>query len=374
MEEKILEILKITRNNAINIKDIYKKAGYTNYSYEEFLDQINELKARQLIYCVGGENYTLNPFVEGTFHIKRNGDCYVSYENKSITVNREYKKTCFEGDKVLARITDFNNNAGTIKKIIERKGIIAEVQTINKERYAVVGTNKYKIKLDDKIVDGMLIGIKIDKNKEGKYYHATLDTIIGHKNAPKLEESKILYANNFTLGFTEETLKELKYIPSSVQAQDLEGRRDLRDKMIFTIDGDDTKDIDDAISIDIEPNAIKVAYDNADLNNVDKSKYTVVSGNILSDTQIKNKILNESYNIVVSNIVADVIIGLSDFAYEALDNNGIFIASGIIKERLDEVYKKLNDSNFSVLNTFYKDDWVCVVSTKNRGILWQDFL
>ena len=164
MEEKILEILKITRNNAINIKDIYKKAGYTNYSYEEFLDQINELKARQLIYCVGGENYTLNPFVEGTFHIKRNGDCYVSYENKSITVNREYKKTCFEGDKVLARITDFNNNAGTIKKIIERKGIIAEVQTINKERYAVVGTNKYKIKLDDKIVDGMLIGIKIDKN------------------------------------------------------------------------------------------------------------------------------------------------------------------------------------------------------------------
>ncbi len=124
-----------------------------------------------------------------------------------------------------------------------------------------------------------------------------------------------------------------------------------------------------AFAIDIEPNAIKVAYDNADLNNVDKSKYTVVSGNILSDTQIKNKILNENYNIVVSNIVADVIIGLSDFAYEALDNNGIFIASGIIKERLDEVYKKLNDSNFSILNTFYKDDWVCVVSTKNRGIL-----
>lgn len=124
-----------------------------------------------------------------------------------------------------------------------------------------------------------------------------------------------------------------------------------------------------AFAIDIEPNAIKVAYDNADLNNVDKSKYTVVSGNILSDTQIKNKILNENYNIVVSNIVADVIIGLSDFAYESLDNNGIFIASGIIKERLDEVYKKLNDSNFSILNTFYKDDWVCVVSTKNRGIL-----
>ena len=254
MEEKILEILKVTRNNAINIKDIYKKAGYTNYSYKDFLEKINELKARQLIYCVGGENYTLNPFVEGTFHIKRNGDCYVSYEDKSIIVNREYKKTCFEGDKVLARITDFNNNTGTIKKIIERKGIIAEVQTINKERYAVVGTNKYKIKLDNKIVDGMLIGIKIDKNKEGKHYHATLDTIIGHKNAPKLEESKILYANNFTLGFSEETLKELEYIPSSVQAQDLEGRRDLRDKMIFTIDGDDTKDIDDAISIDIDPN------------------------------------------------------------------------------------------------------------------------
>ena len=268
MEEKILDILEISRNNAINLKDIYKKSGYTNYTYEQFLEVIDDLKEKQLIYCVGGDNYTLNPFIEGIFHIKRNGDCYVSYDNKTINVNKDYKKMCFEGDKVLARITDFNNNTGTIKKIIERKGIIAEVKTINKERYAVVGKDMYKINLDDKIVDGMLIGIKIDKTKEGKYYRATLDTIIGHKNAPKLEENKILYANNFTIGFTEEALKELDYIPSSVLEKDLEGRRDLRDKMIFTIDGDDTKDIDDAISIDILENGnYKLGVHIADVTN-----------------------------------------------------------------------------------------------------------
>lgn len=254
MEQKILDILEISRNNAINLKDIYKKSGYTNYTYPQFLEVIEELKEKQLIYCVGGENYTLNPFVQGIFHIKRNGDCYVSYDGKTIAVNKEYQKMCFEGDKVLARITDFNNNTGTIKKIIERKGVVAELKTINKERYAVVGEDMYKIKLDGKIVDGMLIGIKIDKTKEGKYYRATLDTIIGHKNAPKLEENKILYANNFTIGFSEEALKELEYIPSQVLEKDIEGRRDLRDKMIFTIDGDDTKDIDDAISIDILEN------------------------------------------------------------------------------------------------------------------------
>ena len=254
MEQKILDILEISRNNAINLKDIYKKSGYTNYTYPQFLEVIEELKEKQLIYCVGGENYTLNPFVQGIFHIKRNGDCYVSYDGKTIVVNKEYQKMCFEGDKVLARITDFNNNTGTIKKIIERKGVVAELKTINKERYAVVGEDMYKIKLDEKIVDGMLIGIKIDKTKEGKYYRATLDTIIGHKNAPKLEENKILYANNFTIGFSEEALKELEYIPSQVLEKDIEGRKDLRDKMIFTIDGDDTKDIDDAISIDILEN------------------------------------------------------------------------------------------------------------------------
>lgn len=254
MEQKILDILEISRNNAINLKDIYKKSGYTNYTYPQFLEVIEELKEKQLIYCVGGENYTLNPFVQGIFHIKRNGDCYVSYDGKTIAVNKEYQKMCFEGDKVLARITDFNNNTGTIKKIIERKGVVAELKTINKERYAVVGEDMYKIKLDGKIVDGMLIGIKIDKTKEGKYYRATLDTIIGHKNAPKLEENKILYANNFTIGFSEEALKELEYIPSQVLEKDIEGRKDLRDKMIFTIDGDDTKDIDDAISIDILEN------------------------------------------------------------------------------------------------------------------------
>ena len=268
MEERILDILEVSRNNAINLKDIYKKSGYTNYTYEQFLETIDELKEKKLIYCVGGDNYTLNPFVEGIFHIKRNGDCYVSYDNKTININKEYKKTCFEGDKVLARITDFNNNTGTIKKIIERKGIIAEVKTINKERYAVIGKDMYKINLDDKIVDGMLIGIKIDKTKEGKYYRATLDTIIGHKNAPKLEENKILYANNFTIGFTEESLKELDYIPASVLEKDFNGRRDLRDKMIFTIDGDDTKDIDDAISIDILENGnYKLGVHIADLTN-----------------------------------------------------------------------------------------------------------
>lgn len=268
MEERILDILEVSRNNAINLKDIYKKSGYTNYTYEQFLETVDELKEKKLIYCVGGDNYTLNPFVEGIFHIKRNGDCYVSYDNKTININKEYKKTCFEGDKVLARITDFNNNTGTIKKIIERKGIIAEVKTINKERYAVIGKDMYKINLDDKIVDGMLIGIKIDKTKEGKYYRATLDTIIGHKNAPKLEENKILYANNFTIGFTEESLKELDYIPASVLEKDFNGRRDLRDKMIFTIDGDDTKDIDDAISIDILENGnYKLGVHIADVTN-----------------------------------------------------------------------------------------------------------
>jgi len=113
-------------------------------------------------------------------------------------------------------------NDYAIKEIIERNGIIAEVKTINKDRYAQVGKNMYKIELPANMVDGMLIGIKIDKSKAGKYFHATLDKVIGHKNATGIEEQKILYEQGIPFTFDANTLKEAYNLPSSVKEEDLE--------------------------------------------------------------------------------------------------------------------------------------------------------
>ena len=108
----------------------------------------------------------------------------------------------------------------------------------------MANNNLYMIALPNSIVDGLLVGIKVDKKKIGRYYKATLDRVICHKNAPRVDEFKILYDHGFNNNYEEEIKEELKSIPSEVRKIDFINRKDLTDKTIFTIDGDDTKDIE----------------------------------------------------------------------------------------------------------------------------------
>lgn len=138
--------------------------------------------------------------------------------------------------------------------------------TINNARFAVVGDERYKIlNCDAKLVDGMLVGIKVDKKRTGSYYTASIDKVIGHKNAPRVAEMIILYQNGFDVDFSKSSLEELKAVPSSVSSNEFKDRRDLRSELIFTIDGDDTKDIDDAISYYVLDNQKHLAVHIADV-------------------------------------------------------------------------------------------------------------
>lgn len=117
-----------------------------------------------------------------------------------------------------------------------------------------------------------------------------------------------------------------------------------------------------AFAVDIDANAIKIAYENADLNGVDRNKYYVTSGNILTDDNLREEIGYNKYDIVVANIISDVIIAFSPVVPKQLKENGVFIASGIIKDRVSDVYVALEECGLEVIETNYKDEWVCVVS------------
>ena len=117
-----------------------------------------------------------------------------------------------------------------------------------------------------------------------------------------------------------------------------------------------------ADAIDIDANAVDVAYENAERNDIDKSRYDVVAGNILNDEALHQKYSGKKYDVVEANIVADVIIALSEQVPEYIKNKGIFITSGIIKEREQDVKEELQKNHFTVLDTKYKKDWVAIVS------------
>ena len=119
---------------------------------------------------------------------------------------------------------------------------------------------------------------------------------------------------------------------------------------------------EEADAVDIDPNAIAVAYENADRNDIDRRRYHVTAGNILEDENLHKAYSGKQYDVVEANIVADIIMALSKQAPQYIKKGGIFISSGIIKQRLEEVYQALKENGFVVLDTKYKKDWVAIVS------------
>lgn len=117
-----------------------------------------------------------------------------------------------------------------------------------------------------------------------------------------------------------------------------------------------------AFAVDIDANAIKTAYENAAFNGIDKTNYYVTSGNVVTDKALQDEIGYGRYDIVVANIIADVIVAISPAVSKQLKADGVFIASGIIKDRLQDVYDALEENGFQVVDTNFKDEWVSVTS------------
>ena len=117
-----------------------------------------------------------------------------------------------------------------------------------------------------------------------------------------------------------------------------------------------------AVAVDIDENAKKTAYENAALNGIGKENYTVLSGNVIDNEKLRDEIGYGKYDVAVANIIADVICAIAPTVKKELKKDGIFIASGIIKDRIEDVYAALKENGFTVVDTSVKDEWVSITS------------
>ena len=121
--------------------------------------------------------------------------------------------------------------------------------------FLILDDDKLNIKIDiDKYktmgaMDGHKVLVKIINHKKDDIYKGEVIKILGHKNDPGIDILSIVASLGISDTFSQELLEEVEKLPYEVSEDEIKGRVDLRDRMIFTIDGDDTKDIDDAISI-----------------------------------------------------------------------------------------------------------------------------
>lgn len=109
------------------------------------------------------------------------------------------------------------------------------------------------------------------------------------------------------------------------------------------------------IGVDLDEVAVEAAKENVKRNEIDNVE--IIHGNLVD-------VLKGKANIVVANIIADVIIDLSNKVDRYLVNDGLFIASGIIRDRKDDVIKALKSQGFNILEVKEMGEWVAVVSQK----------
>ncbi len=116
-----------------------------------------------------------------------------------------------------------------------------------------------------------------------------------------------------------------------------------------------------AFACDIDEKCVDVAYENAALNHITKDTYTVRWGDVLHDQQLRTE-MGGGYDMVVANIVADVIIGLSSSVRDFLKPGGLFLCSGIIDDRAEEVLRKLQSDGWDVIEQRSSEGWFSYLS------------
>ncbi len=116
----------------------------------------------------------------------------------------------------------------------------------------------------------------------------------------------------------------------------------------------------EAYGVDIDPACEHVAYENAELNSIDASKYHVYSGDITEDAKLFDMLNVRKYEVIVANIVADVIIAIIPTVKKLIRENGIFICSGIIEERINDVTDALKENGVNISEIKQSGEWAAI--------------
>ena len=246
MNEEVKEIFKT--NKAYKLDDICKKIK--TMSKEDIQKELNELEFNGFLIKENNK-YRLFPkdYKLVNIRIDTNGNGFFYVNDDFYVIEEKNLNGALNGD-----LCTVNMFTGKVHSIVKRKSnlVICEVKDGN---YIITNNNKnYLIEIENSstkgLVDGNIILLRI-KNYDKNTLKCNLVEVLGHVNDPDIELKKIAIANNFNIDFSKDAIKQADSIKETVREDELEGRLDLRDKLIYTIDDDHTKDMDDAISIEI---------------------------------------------------------------------------------------------------------------------------
>lgn len=268
MRDDIINILK-NSDRALDIYELHDMLHInTVEGAKELTDELRKLTEEVIVYHSNKDKYMMlekSHLRKGVMRTNKKGFGFVEVDNldDDIYVAQDNMNGAIHDDIVLVEITskmNLDRLEGRVLKVIKRQvqRYIGEI-TFDAKGKGHIKLDDNKIKLNIEIpkdkslnaVDGHKVVVELVKKLNNNLkYEGKVVEIIGHKNDPGVDILSIIYKYNINTTFPDDVKEEVANINMEVLPEEYHGRRDLREQMIFTIDGDDTKDIDDAISIE----------------------------------------------------------------------------------------------------------------------------
>lgn len=266
--DKLLSFMKEEAYKPLTVQELEEMLEITDSDeYKELVKALVTLEEKGLVVRTRSNRYGLPEkmnLIKGKVSAHAKGFAFVLPEDSSLDdvfIPPSELNTAMNGDTVLVRLSTESGGTkkeGAIIRIIERNiQKIVGTYTETKNFGFVIPDDK-KITNDIFIpkhakngaVEGHKVVVRLTSYPEGRMSaEGEVIEILGHKNDPGIDILSIIHKHGLPGDFPAEAMEQAGNTPDTIDEKDLEGRRDLRDQTIVTIDGADAKDLDDAVTV-----------------------------------------------------------------------------------------------------------------------------
>ncbi|OQO76969.1 ribonuclease R [Enterococcus villorum] len=280
LKEKIIFFIEKERKKSFSMEEIAQGLGLQkSEDFKLLVQTVAQMEREQMVVFTkkGKVKLPLKPvLIEGTFRANERGFGFVTIdpEEDDIYIPKEATGYAMDGDTVaidIVKTADFVMERGAEGKVVEIRQrattqlageFVAYTDEEVKETdlYGVVipkdkKMNQFKVYAvaeGIRPVDGSIVMIEITHYPEKNYatsLEGIIKQVIGHKNDPGMDILSVVVSNGIPTKFPDDVLSEADQVPDKINEKDLLDRKDLRDQLIVTIDGEDAKDLDDAVTV-----------------------------------------------------------------------------------------------------------------------------
>ncbi|HEX6922449.1 MAG TPA: ribonuclease R [Bacillales bacterium] len=266
--EKLLTYMREEAEKPQKISELETAFGIEDSSeFKDFVKILNHMEEKGLIVRTRSNRYGVPEkmnLVKGRVQGHGKGFAFIIPEvegQNDVYVAQSDMNDAMNGDTVLVRLSAKSSGSrpeGAVVRILER-GVKEVVGTyMDSKHFGFVRADDKRIANDIFIpksgangaVEGHKVVVKIIKYPEGKMSaEGEVTQILGHKNDPGVDILSIIYKHGLPQEFPDEVMEEANAVPDEIDPEEIEGRRDLRNETIVTIDGADAKDLDDAVNV-----------------------------------------------------------------------------------------------------------------------------